>query len=111
MKWTTENISAVLSPQSNAVVVCNGIAVDRISETSIRIIFDYSSYSVYTNELELLAKEIKNSSNGSVFVIVDSGSLERGIINLEYNPIKKPEFRALGGAITDVCNFIEMRYI
>ncbi|MBR2741198.1 hypothetical protein IKD98_00345 [Candidatus Saccharibacteria bacterium] len=111
MKWNTENISAVLSPQSNAVVVCNGIAVDRISETSIRILFDYTNYVIYTTELEQLAEEIKIGSKGSVFVIVDTANLERGIINLEYNPIKKPEFKALGGAITDVCNFIEMRYV
>ena len=110
MKWNTENISAVLSPQSNAVVVCNGIAVDRISETSIRILFDYTNYVIYTTELEQLAEEIKIGSKGSVFVIVDTANLERGIINLEYNPTKKPEFKALGGAITDVCNFIEMRY-
>ncbi len=111
MVWTNDNTARILSPHSIVAIVCNGIGVDRISESAVRVLFDYSTYLVYTAELEKLAKEIKKTSKGSVFVVVDSDKLDRGIIDIEFNPLKKPELKTLGGAITRVCNFVETHYM
>lgn len=111
MVWTNENTAKILSPGNIVAIVCNGIGVDRISESAIRVLFDYSSYLVYTAELEKLAKEIKQNSKGSVFVVADSGKLDRGIIDIEFNPMRRPELKTLGGAITKVCNFVESHYM
>ena len=111
MVWTNENTARILSTNSIVAIVCNGIGVDRISESAIRVLFDYSKYLVYTAELEKLAKDVKTNSKGSVFVIADSEKLGRGIIDIEFNPLRMPEVKTLGGAITKVCNFVESHYM
>ena len=111
MVWTNENTAAILTSTNIVGIVCNGIAVDRISKSSIRVLFDYSAYLVYTAELEKLAESIKKNSKGSVFVVVDSEKLDRGIIDIEYNPLREPGLKTLGGAITKVCNFVESHYM
>ena len=111
MVWTNEHTTAILSTKNIVGIICNGIAVDGISGSSVRVLFDYTAYLVYTAELEKLAEKIKNDSEGNIFVDADSEKLNWGIISIDYNPLKKPGIDTLSEAISAVCNFVESHYM